>query len=1121
MNMLAQLLESPAAERLARVHLQFFWQGLIVGIIAWLLLAAMRRASARARHLALVSVLLVLAFCPLVTCALVPAEPDRGATSRGLAVATAADRPAGESSIVAATAPSPRSSTTTSDGHQATRFASRPKSAREPVASPDMSPVKKPVSQWPQQMRESWSETRNWVEGRLVWVAAGWLLGVCLLSVRLLVGWAAIERLKRVGVHPITGDLLARLDNLSRRLQIARPVRLLESALAEIPTVIGWLKPVVLLPARACTGLSTEQIEAILAHELAHIKRCDYAINGVQVVIETLLFYHPVVWWISSGIRREREQCCDDVAVALCGDRFVYVRALTSMEGLRGRAPRLALAAGARGSLLRRRILRILGVAHESPPNAARWLAACVALGAAVILGVGAPWPATAADGPHTTTLSALSREQIPAYELKVASDDGVSLSLVAIVGDSRLKMTGYAFSLVFTPDGRSLISAGDHEVAFWDPRTGELQRALRGHSGRVGAVAISADGQTLVSGGYDHLVKVWDVASGKERLTLKGHQNFVAAVAISPDCKIVASADDEVRTWDVSAAPQLVHMKRFGKHGRWVSGMAFSPDGRTLVSCSEDGKVKVWEVATGRLATSPELPDERWKDVTFSPDGSVLAAAGSDHGLVLWNVATWTIQHRIREQDRLGAEALAFTPDGRHLALSLGFAARMIDVATSKEVWCSPKQPVGMSAIAVSPDGATLATTGHMIKLWDFASGQEKTPSLTGHSGSVDSVAFSPDGVTLATGSSDATVKLWDLATRRERMTLDGLTSTVQSVAFSPDGHLIASTRYTPELAVWELPSVRRLRTFKPQGDLGQRASASPDGRWIAAEVNSKIQGRGLAIWDQATGKPKGQIDSGDGSYHFTPDSKKLIFAGESGWSPRKRRLLVWDIEHEKAERLLEDGLLPAQLRASALSPDGRVIALAGWNYQDKEKGAPVVILWGLADERPLYRLDQLADHLAYCPDGRTLLAVGRDGLAQIWDPRNGTLRETIRVCAAGQFAIRDIAAAPDSQHFAAALGNGTARIFRLTPAPEKVEPREPLPAIAAKPEPPTDLWKELIDQPAPEPRAIQAWAGGPPVKLADLRGNFVLLHFWSTQAHFKWPSSWRSTRSLPIRDW
>src|ERR1700733_11098430 len=99
---------------------------------------------------------------------------------------------------------------------------------------------------------------------------------------------------------------------------------------------------------------------------------------------------------------------------------------------------------------------------------------------------------------------------------------------------------------------------------------------------------------------------------------------------------------------------------------------------------------------------------------------------------------------------------------------------------------------------------------------------------------------------------------------------------------------------------------------------------------RSVAAETLSRLEGRGLTLWDHATGKLKGQVESGDGSYLFTPDSKKLIFAGESGWSPRKRRLLVWNIEQAKVERTIEDGLLPSQLRASALSPDGRVIALA-----------------------------------------------------------------------------------------------------------------------------------------------------------------------------------------------
>ena len=155
----------------------------------------------------------------------------------------------------------------------------------------------------------------------------------------------------------------------------------------------------------------------------------------------------------------------------------------------------------------------------------------------------------------------------------------------------------------------------------------------------------------------------------------------------------------------------------------------------------------------------------------------------------------------------------------------------------------------------------------------------------------------------------------------------------------------------------------------------------------------------------------------------------------------------------------------------------------------RDRAGGKPIIVLWGLAENRPLYRLDQWAEHLAFSPDGRTLLGVGRDGNAQVWDPRNGTLRETIRVCEAGHFAIRDIAVAPDSRHFAAGLGNGTARIFRLKPAPERVEPRNPLPIVAvrpeppvaaARPEPPVDVRKRRVNAKLPGRRdpLDSAWA-------------------------------------------
>ena len=229
-----------------------------------------------------------------------------------------------------------------------------------------------------------------------------------------------------------------------------------------------------------------------------------------------------------------------------------------------------------------------------------------------------------------------------------------------------------------------------------------------------------------------------------------------------------------------------------------------------------------------------------------------------------------------------------------------------------------------------------------------------------------------------------------------------------------------------------------RAASLLQPGRPLGRRRDAFP------------AAGRRAHVLGRATGKLKAQIDPGGGSYMFTPDGKKLIFAGESGWSPRKRRLLVWDIEQEKADA--DDRGRPLAVAAARVGIEPRRTAHRAGGMgltRRRDKGKPVVVLWGMAADRPLYRLDQWADHLAFSPDGRTLLGVGRDGNAKVWDPRNGTLRETIRVCEAGHFAIRDIAVAPDGRHFAAAMGNGTARIFRLTPAPETVEPREPLPVV------------------------------------------------------------------------
>ncbi len=195
-------------------------------------------------------------------------------------------------------------------------------------------------------------------------VVAAWLTGVGVLWLRLLGGWALARRWAWRDARPVPEAWIGRLDRLGDRLGLRRAVTLLESARVEVPAVIGWLRPAILLPASALSGLTPAELEAILAHELAHIRRHDYAINLIQCVAETLLFYHPCARWASRAIRREREHCCDDLAVALCGDRPAYARALAAMEGLRG--PAFSLLPAANGGTLLARIRRVLKPEEES-----------------------------------------------------------------------------------------------------------------------------------------------------------------------------------------------------------------------------------------------------------------------------------------------------------------------------------------------------------------------------------------------------------------------------------------------------------------------------------------------------------------------------------------------------------------------------------------------------------------------------------------------------------------------------------------------------------------------------------------------------------------------------------
>ena len=202
------------------------------------------------------------------------------------------------------------------------------------------------------------AESRTVQPSAMLWLVEAWFLGVLLLSLRTAGGLFLIERMRRKEVQPVGGELYERCLALQRGMGLDRVIQYCECHGLDAPAVLGWFRPVVLLPVRALTGLSEQQIEAVIAHELAHIRRLDCFVNLFQIAAETLLFYHPAVWWVSQGIRAERENCCDDEAISLCGDAVNYARALTLMEEWRT-APRLMMAANR--SPLAQRVVRVLG----------------------------------------------------------------------------------------------------------------------------------------------------------------------------------------------------------------------------------------------------------------------------------------------------------------------------------------------------------------------------------------------------------------------------------------------------------------------------------------------------------------------------------------------------------------------------------------------------------------------------------------------------------------------------------------------------------------------------------------------------------------------------------------
>jgi beta-lactamase regulating signal transducer with metallopeptidase domain/outer membrane protein assembly factor BamB len=338
-----ELFSQPAWHRLSVTLVHFLWQGLVVAVIASGAVRVLRLRRGTPRYATYLVAFVIMAATPLLTFMTLRAPATPALLAPGPAPEIGSPMPIPHAGAAA----------TSQQLHEDTL----------PVGSTYKPPLH--------------ASFGSVLQTLLPWMLVGWMSGVLILSVRLLLGFLGVRQWRR-NLEPLPDDLRMRVGSLAERLGLRGSSRVFVSGRALEAVALGYLRPMVLLPATLMTQMQPEMLEAVIAHELAHIRRLDLWVNLAQRVVETLLFYHPAVWWLSSRLRAERELCCDELAVRATGERLTYVSALETAGRVRLALAQPALAVGLgqdRESTLGR-IRHVLGL--PPAPESRSWLAGVI-----------------------------------------------------------------------------------------------------------------------------------------------------------------------------------------------------------------------------------------------------------------------------------------------------------------------------------------------------------------------------------------------------------------------------------------------------------------------------------------------------------------------------------------------------------------------------------------------------------------------------------------------------------------------------------------------------------------------------------------------------------------------
>ncbi|GAA6618595.1 eIF2A-related protein [Scytonema sp. NUACC26] len=525
------------------------------------------------------------------------------------------------------------------------------------------------------------------------------------------------------------------------------------------------------------------------------------------------------------------------------------------------------------------------------------------------------------------------------------------------------LKHGRAVFNVAWSPDGKILASGSrDGTIKLWS-KDGKELRTLK-HGRAVFSVAWSPDSKMLASGSRDGTIKLWSL-EGKELRTLK-HSPAVFSVAWSSDGKMLAAGGgDTIKLWRTIDGKELKTLKG---HSKSVVSINFNPDGKLLISGSDDKTVILWRIVDGKKLKTLLEHSDSVRSVVWSPDGKMFTSASIDRTVVLWSFEG-KILRKIKNNSWV--ESTAWSPDSKMLAWGSLDGTIKLWMLEGKELKTLTGHEDVVRSVNFSPNGKMLASGSDdmNIKLWNLE-GKELLGIKGGHTGKVYSVAWSPDSKTLASGSEDTTVKLWDLASNGKELWKHKEDRDVKSVSFSPDGKRLASTsgatitlwskdgnqigtlkRHKEEIwsvsfsrdskmlasggrdgtiKLWNL-SNGKVETLKHGDDEVRSVAWSPDGKMLVSGSTDNT----IKLWNRSNPKELWTRNGGDGwvySVSFSPNGKLLASASDNG------PVNLWNLKGKKLMRLLGHS---SAVRSIAWSPDGKWLA-SGSNDNN-------VLLWDL----------------------------------------------------------------------------------------------------------------------------------------------------------------------------